>query len=93
MRPPLAITAITVLTACALAGCTRSQVYTYAKPAVKEDAFNHDVAAITGTSGVTRVIPRLDGQGNASLEVYVDEDNQLPGQQKAGELGYQRVRH
>lgn len=89
MRPTLAL----ALAALALAGCTRSQVYTYAKPAVKEDSFNHDVAALKATSGVTGVIPRLDGQGNASLEIYVDEDNQLPGQQKAGELGYQRVRH
>lgn len=78
----------------AVTACTpRSHVFTYAKPGVKEDAFNQDVKTLAGTSGVTRVITRLDSQGNATLELYVDEDDQLPGQEKAAELGYQRVRH
>ena len=93
MRPlPLLLLAASATVA--LLGCApRVHAFTYTKARVVETDLNRDVENLAGVSGVTKVIPRLDGQGNATLEVYVEDGNQLPGQERATDLGYRRVRY
>jgi hypothetical protein len=65
--------------------------YTYQKSGVTQQQLLDDERAFQQTSGVVRIITKLDDKGHARVELYVDERNKIPGLERAQELGYQQI--
>lgn len=88
--------ATALVLALSIVGCggrERPQLeYTYQKPGVTQQQLLDDERALKQTSGVVRVLTKLDGKGHAEIELYLDERNKVPGLERAQELGYQQVR-
>jgi hypothetical protein len=77
--------------ACVVAGCSHRVAHTYARSGINEVQLQQDVRALRSVSGVDDVIPHLDSQGNATIELYLDAKSPESGSERAMQLGYRRV--
>ena len=72
-------------------GCASRQLsYTYIKHGVSQQALLEHQRILEHTAGVEKVIPYLDAEGTARIQVYVKESTKEPGQVRALDLGYAR---
>lgn len=77
-----------------LIGCgdVRTVSYTFHKSGVTQLDLIKDEEKIKDTSGVENVISSIDSLGNASVIVYLDEENKTPALKRmVDKLGYQMV--
>lgn len=72
-------------------GCSHRVVHTYVKSGVNERQLTEDTRSLREAGGVDQVVPRVDSQGNATIELYLDEDSPEKGAERALQLGYRRV--
>lgn len=87
-------TCVLVLAAIVTLGCAsgRNVQYTFSKSNQTQMQVMQDAEKLRGVSGVTQVLPQVDSRGNATLQVFIDEENQFSGIRHAIEgLGYQIV--
>jgi hypothetical protein len=78
-----------------LAGCgqTRQIVKTYIKKDMSESKMLQDETELKRTGGVKQVIAHIDSGNTVTLDLYLDEDDDAKGRQKAIDLGYIQVRN
>jgi hypothetical protein len=93
MRRALTSFAAVAIAALALVGCeTRTVSYTFEKSGLSQFDMIRDEEKIRDTSGVENVITNVDSKGNATVQLYLDEENKTPGLKKmVDELGYRMV--
>lgn len=91
-----AVIAVCCLAALTGAGCRQRNApqvtYTFHKANVSDQQLNDDERALRDTSGVANVISHNNDKSGATLEVYLDTDNQGPGRDKAAALGYTAIK-
>ncbi len=91
-----ALIAICGLAALTGAGCRQRNApqvsYTYHKAAVTDQQLTYDEQTLKDTSGVSNVITHNSDKSGATIELYLDADNQSPGRDKAAQLGYTVVK-
>ncbi len=92
-RPLPLVPLVGLLVVAALSGCAPTRVQaTFTKANVSEPQLNQDVAELRRTTGVEQVLPRHHLDNTVTIQLYLDEDNPLPGKQTAADLGYAQVR-
>ncbi len=86
--------AILAATALLVIGCAapRTHLYNFSKSNVSQLQAMQDADRLRAVSGVEKVLPQVDSRGNATLQVYLAEENDFPGVRHAIEaMGYQIV--
>ena len=97
-RPPSASAALLALglaLAAVLCACQHREPhqleYTFQKLGGTEQLMLDDQQQLQHTSGVFKVLTTFD-KGRIEIDLFVLEDNKIPGLEKAQELGYQQIR-
>lgn len=91
---PIAILAALAPLALALGACQHREPntleYTWQKLGGSEQLMRDDQQQLEHTSGVFKVLTTFD-KGRIVVDLFVLEDNKIPGLEKAQELGYQQI--
>ncbi len=95
MRKVALFAAAALLPLMSLTGCGsgRNVSYTYVKTNMSQQLLFDDEHRLKNTSGVEKVIPKIDDKNTARIEITVDEENKAPGLRLLQDLGYHEVRN
>lgn len=81
----------------AVAGCSDSREeqvrLTYFKHDGSERRMRQDEQELRATRGVVNVLPTIDSSNLITIEVFLLQSDQNPGEQKALDLGYTQARN
>jgi hypothetical protein len=95
LAAPSALIALGLASAFALGACQHREPhqleYTFQKLGGTEQLMLEDQQQLQHTSGVFKVLTTFD-KGRIEIDLFVLEDNKIPGLEKAQELGYQQIR-
>ncbi|MBA2482020.1 MAG: hypothetical protein H0V44_15245 [Planctomycetes bacterium] len=92
-RPVLVVAALVFALLVSGCGQTRQIVKTYVKKDSSESKMLQDETDLKRTGGVKQVISHIDSANTITMDLYLDEDDDGKGRQKALDLGYVQVRN